>query len=99
MKGMDRYYDDYNPGPYSAAGVYNSENFRVNLAEFLKLKNLTQAEAARCCDIEPQMINYWLTGRSEPNLFNFTKLCSGLEVEPNWLLAKHEPIRKGRSDR
>ena len=94
MKGIDRYYDNYSPGPYAPAGVYRSEYFRENLAELLRSRDMTQAEAARRCDIEPAVINYWLTGRSEPNIYNFTKLCSGLEVEPNWLLSKHELINR-----
>jgi len=99
MKGVDRYYDDYNPGPHAAAGIYQADYFRENLQELLKLKNMTQAEAAKRCDMSQAVLWNYLEGKSEPGLYNFTRLCEGLEVEPNWLLAKHEPIRKGRSDR
>ena len=94
MKGVDRYYGDYNPGPHASAGVYDTENFCENLNELLRLKNLTQAEAARRSDLDPALLNSWLTGKTELNLYNFTKLCAGLEAEPNWLLAKHELINR-----
>lgn len=99
MKGVDRYYDDYNPGPHAAAGVYDTNNFRENLNELLRLKNLTQEEAAEKCIIPLAKISQWATGVSLPDLSDFVQLCSGLQGEPNWLLSKHEPIKKRRNVR
>ena len=99
MKGVKRYDENYNLSHYAPAGVYSADNFRENLAELLRVREMTQEEAARRCGVTPPVLNNWLQGRNEPSLYSFTCLCAGLEIEPNWLLAKHEPIRKGRSDR
>ena len=94
MKGVDRYYDDYNPGPYAAAGIYDTNNFRENLKELLRLNNLTQEEAAEKCIIPLAKISQWVTGVSLPDLTDFVQICTGLQGEPNWLLARHELIKR-----
>ena len=99
MKGVDRYFDNYNPGHYAPEGTYDTNNFSKNLEELLRLKNLTQEEAAEKCIIPLAKISQWATGVSLPDLPDFVQLCSGLHGEPNWLLAKHEPIRRGRKAR
>ena len=45
MKGVDRYFDNYNPGHYAPEGTYDTNNFSKNLTDLLQLKNLTQEEA------------------------------------------------------
>lgn len=99
MKGVNRYFDDYNPGPYATPGTYSADNFRENLAELLRVKDMTQDEAARRCGVTPPVLNNWMKGKNEPNLHSFARLCAGLEIEPNWMLAKHELIKrqKGRT--
>ena len=99
MKGIKRYDDSYNPSHFAPAGVYSADNFRENLEELLRQKNLTQAAAAELCGVDPPMISYWLNGKQLPSLPTFARICAGLEIEPNWLLAKHEPIRRGRKAR
>ena len=96
----DGYRDYYSPGPQTEAGVYSTEPFRENLRQ-IRL-DLTQAEAAKRCELSQALIQKWLAGESEPSLYSFTKLCSGLGIEPNWLLSKHELIklikRKGKTN-
>ncbi len=94
MKGVDRYFDNYNPGHYAPEGTYDTNNFSKNLEELLRLKNLTQEEAAEKCVIPLSKINEWATGLSLPDLIDFVQICTGLQGEPNWLLAKHELIKK-----
>ena len=97
MKGVNRYDENYNPGPYAAPGTYSAENFRENLAALLRLKNLTQARAAELCGVDPPHVSMWITGEQKPSLITFARICEALEIEPNWLLAKHKPIRKART--
>ena len=47
MKGVKRYDENYNPSHYAPAGVYSADNFRENLAELLRVREMTQEEAAR----------------------------------------------------
>lgn len=96
MKGVDRYFDNYNPGPQAAPGTYSADHFRENLLELLRLKDMTQADAAEKCGVTAPVINNWIMGRNEPNLYGFARLCEGLEIEPNWLLSKHEKIRRSK---
>ena len=100
MKGTWDYYNDYySPGPQTESGVYSTEYFRENLREIMIRLDLTQAEAAKRCELSQALIQKWLAGESEPSLYSFTKLCSGLGIEPNWLLSKHELIkRKGKTN-
>lgn len=94
MKGTWDYYNDYySPGPSAAPDTYSAEYFRENLEALLEMKNLKQAQAAEMCDLTPPMLWNWLTGKSEPNLYSFTRLCAGLGIEPNWMLSKHERIK------
>lgn len=99
MKGVDRYFDNYTPGHYAPEGTYDTNNFSKNLTDLLQLKNLTQEEAAEKCIIPLAKISQWATGVSLPDLSDFVQLCSGLQGEPNWLLAKHKPIKKRRNVR
>lgn len=94
MKGVKRYDENYNPSYFAATGVYSADNFRENLLELMRMKQLTQAQTAKLCDLSPTQLWNWIEGKSEPSLYSFTRVCEGLEIEPNWLLAKHEPIRK-----
>ena len=94
MKGIKRYDENYNPSHFAPAGTYSADNFRENLAELLRMREMTQEEAAGRCDVTTPVFNNWMQGKYEPNLYSFTRSCAGLEIEPNGLLAKHEPIRK-----
>ena len=64
----------------------------------MEMKGLTPADVARKCGFSPPMVYNWLAGNSEPSLYSLARICEGLEIEPNWLLAKHIPIKKARKD-
>lgn len=94
MKGVDRYFDNYNPCPDAAPGTYRAEYFLPNLEHLMEIKGLKQADVAHKCGLTPPMVYNWLAGKSEPSLYSFTRVCEGLEIEPNWLLAKHTQIKR-----
>lgn len=98
MAQMDYFVSFYSPGPDAAPGTYSADHFRENLEELLERLNLTQAEAAKKCDVTPAVMWTWIAGKCEPNLYSFVRICAGLGVEPNWLLAKHIPIKKNKKE-
>lgn len=93
MSKFDYYGEFYRPGPQAVAGTYSADNFLPNFKKLMEMKGLTQADVAHKCGLTPPMVYNWLAGNSEPSLYSLARICEGLEIEPNWLLSKHEYLK------
>lgn len=71
------------------------KNIFLDIGERVKKRRLelgyTQEYVAELLDTSPQMISFTETGRKALKLVNFIKLCSVLELSPDYLITGREP--------
>ncbi|MGE0766379.1 MAG: helix-turn-helix domain-containing protein [Hyphomicrobiaceae bacterium] len=60
--------------------------FAANLRKRIADLGLTQAEAARRCDLENRRFHHYLVGDREPNLSTLMRICEVLGTTPDALL-------------
>ena len=72
--------------------VFSPDHFRENLRELMWQRNINQTDLSRMMDVPTSSICNWLHGRSEPNLYSFTKMCNVLDVPPEWFLTKNRYV-------
>lgn len=65
----------------------NLAAFPEKLRKTRELRKLSQSELAERCGLQPAVISHFETGKREPSLTSFTKLCEGLRVHPGVLLS------------
>lgn len=74
------------------------ENFRRNVIRILSQRGISQAKAARICDVAPRHLIDLLQKRATPTLATVEKLARGLQVDPLDLLREPPPEVPGELD-
>jgi transcriptional regulator with XRE-family HTH domain len=62
------------------------EELAINLRKERMAKGWSQDDLARIARFHPSAISHFEDGRRVPSLYNFTRLCAALNVNPDWLL-------------
>lgn len=68
------------------------ENFGKTLRKLRLEKGWSQRRLSELCDVDPEPICYWESGRRTPSFFSLIKLCNALEMTADELLRKCEEV-------
>jgi len=80
------------------------EIFAQRLKERAAQLGISNAEAARRCELEERRYAHYVAGRREPDLSTLVKIAAVLGTTPNWLLGldaagSKATVRAGLTDR
>lgn len=62
------------------------DTFARKLKERAEQLGISNAEAARRCDLDERRYAHYVSGRREPDLATLVKIAQKLGTTPNWLL-------------
>lgn len=82
--------------PRMTFATYSTEsqamvNFRQNLVDLRKERQLTQMQLAELLDVQPRIISRWETGDTKPQFDHIVRLAEVLEVTLDQLVHGSEP--------
>ena len=61
-------------------------DFKTRLHIMLSQFGLTQKDLSQKCGIRQATINFYCTGKREPNIRYLCKIADTMQVSPSWLL-------------
>ena len=59
-----------------------------------ELRDKTQADVAAALDVDPSTVTLWESGKHTPSTVTVRALASFFDVEPAWILAPWDDLRK-----
>jgi len=77
--------------------MYDSD-FTSRFREAMRIRNITQADVARLTGFSTARVNYYYTGRNEPDKSAMLDLAQVLGVDVGWLMGLDIPMTPPRSD-
>lgn len=66
-------------------------NFAERLRRWIKESGQSDAEAARRLGLQPQRLSNYLTGKTQPDIEMIVRICTTLDVSPNFLFGFPAP--------